>query len=255
MYIIEVDNSSRKNSWDFEFEATRNELVNQHLSDEEFIDLTRRWLTKSSEKKYTYQFDWLGIPIIQMPSDLIMFQEIIWKTRPSLIIETGIARGGSLNFWAAMQFLCEIPVQVIGIDIEIREHTKNALNSSRFNSNIHLINGNSTDNNIFDKVRSAAKGFTSVMVVLDSNHTHEHVLEELVLYSKLVTPGCYLLVLDTIIDSLPSPIDRNWQKGNSPLSAVKKFLGSEGNNFIIDKQFESRSLLSYAPSGFLRKIS
>lgn len=249
-----VSNNDADN-WDNEFQDFRRKHLDEQVNDTAFVELSKKWLHLSSEKKYSYQFDWLGIPIIQMPTDIVIFQEIIWRTRPDLIIETGVARGGSINFWASIQNLCQIEGHVIGIDIDIRDHAKNAIEHSRFKENITLIEGDSTGKEILEKVSNLSVGYKNTMVVLDSNHTHEHVLKELELYSELVSEGCYLLVLDTMIEDLPVPGDRPWQPGNSPKSAVKAFMNGKKSLFSIDTELENRSLLTVAPYGFLVRNS
>ena len=238
--------------WDESFENWRKEFLKRQSEDENFSQLSKVWLQKSVNHKYSYQFDWLGVPIIQMPGDLIVFQDIVYKTRPDLIIETGIARGGSLIFWASIQQLCDIEVKVLGIDIDIRDHAIQAIKGSRFNKNIELIQGSSTSENVISKVSDIASNFKRVMVVLDSNHTHDHVMEELKLYSELVSPGCMLLVLDTAIDDLEIDPDRNWGPGASPKSAVIEFM-AKNRDFVNMKDLEDRAALTVAPHGYWLK--
>ena len=135
-------------------------------------------MQRAVNNKFSYQFDWMGVAIIQMPGDLVIFQEIVWKTRPDLIIETGVARGGSVIFWASMQKLCGINGKVLGVDIDIRDHAKRAISGSQFSQQIELLQGSSTDHGVFEKVKKYASPFKKIMVVLDSNHTHEHVMKE-----------------------------------------------------------------------------
>ena len=188
-----------------------------------------------------------------MPGDLIVFQDIVYKTRPDLIIETGVARGGSLIFWASIQQLCGIEGRVLGIDIDIRDHAIQAIRSSRFNENIELILGSSTSEDVIPKVADIASNFERVMVVLDSNHTHDHVMEELKLYSELVSPGCMLLVLDTAIDDLEVDPDRNWGPGASPKSAVLDFMANHEGEFVNQIEYETRAAISVAPQGYWLK--
>lgn len=237
-------------NWDEEFTRWKNSNLEIQSSDSEFTKLSRSWMQKSVDLKFSYQFEWLGIPIIQLPTDLIIFQEIIWKTRPDLIIETGIARGGSINFWASMQDLCGIDGNVIGIDIEIRDHAKKAIAGSKFVDRISLIEGNSIDKNTIAKIEKMSEKHQNIMVVLDSNHTHEHVYQELELYAHLVTKGCYLLVLDTVIDDLTIDPNRSWGPDQSPKSAVNKFMSENQGIFQQDKVIESKATLTVAPNGF-----
>lgn len=239
--------------WDESFEIWRKRFLKSQSEDQNFSQLSKVWLQKSVNHKYSYQFDWLGVPIIQMPGDLIVFQDIVYKTQPNLIIETGIARGGSLIFWASIQQLCGIEGRVLGIDIDIRDHAIKAIKSSRFNECIELIRGSSTGEDVISKVASIASNFERVMVVLDSNHTHDHVMEELKLYSELVSPGCMLLVLDTAIDDLEVDPDRNWGPGASPKSAVLDFMASHEGEFVNHIEYETRAAISVAPQGYWLK--
>jgi cephalosporin hydroxylase len=241
-------------SFDPEFESWRKELTEVQASDPEFSSLSAQWLQKSVNLKYTYQFEWLGIPIIQLPSDLVTFQEIVWNTKPDLIIECGVARGGSLVFWASIQSLCGITPRVIGVDIDIRKHAREAIKTSRFVDQITLIEASSTEDSTVEQVKSLSKGAQKVMVVLDSNHTHSHVLEELKAYSAFVTKGNYLLVLDTVIEYLEKDPNRPWGPAASPLSAVTEFLKTN-SQFEHETYFEQRNGVSVAPGGFLNRIS
>jgi cephalosporin hydroxylase len=238
--------------FDQEFDSWRKELVEVQASDPEFNSISAQWLQKSVDLKYTYQFEWLGIPIIQLPADLVTFQEIVWNTKPDLIIECGVARGGSLVFWASIQSLCGISPRVIGIDIDIREHALKAINSSAFANQIELVEASSTDLETITKVKNLAASAQSIMVVLDSNHTHDHVLSELKAYSGLVTAGNYMLVLDTVIDFLEVDPTRPWGPGASPLSAVREFLKTDAS-FQNQDFYQKRNAISVAPGGFLRK--
>lgn len=207
----------------------------------------------SVDNKYSYQFDWLGVPIIQMPEDLIIFQEIVYKTQPDLIIETGVARGGSIIFWASIQKLCGITGKVLGVDVDIRQHARSAINYSNFKDEIDLIEGSSIEDKVVDQVKKIVSQHKRIMVVLDSNHTHEHVLSELEIYSKFVTKDCFLLVLDTVIDDLNIDPDRPWGPGSSPKSGVKEYMLKISGDFINEQSYENRALLSVAPNSYWRK--
>jgi cephalosporin hydroxylase len=237
-------------TWDNEFEVWRKDQLGLQIVDKDFAKLSQDWMQASVNSKYSYQFDWLGIPIIQMPGDLIVFQDIVFKTRPDLIIETGVARGGSINFWASILDLCQIEGSVIGIDIDIRSHTREALAQSKFNKSITLLEGSCLSSEIIDQVKSIASFHKNIMVVLDSNHTHEHVLEELNIYAQLVSSNCFLLVLDTVIDDLQSYPERNWGPGRSPKSAVEEFMHENPNMFINSLTHEARAGLTVAPHGY-----
>jgi len=210
--------------------------------------------------EYAYNFFWLGVPILQAPQDLQALQEIIWEVKPNLIIETGIAYGGSLIFGASMLAILEVCAEiekgnVLGIDIEIRPHNKEAILAHPMSKKITMLEGSSIDEEIIEKVREFAKAKERVLVCLDSNHTHEHVLAELRVYAPLVSVGSYIMVGDTGIEDLPegTTSDRPWGKGNNPKTAVWEFL-KENSNFEIDKTIDSKLILTGSPDGFLRKI-
>ncbi len=220
--------------------------------------LTNNWMQKT--QKYSYNFSWLGRPIIQYPQDMIAMQELIWQTQPDLIIETGIAHGGSLIFSASMlelNFACggSSGARVLGIDIDIREHNRKEIESHPMSKRISMIQGSSIDSSIIQQVNKYAEGKKSVLVCLDSNHTHDHVLAELKAYAPLVTKNNYCVVFDTIIEDLPvgSFPDRPWDKGNNPKTAVWEFLKST-DQFKIDKAIENKLLISVAPDGYLKKV-
>jgi cephalosporin hydroxylase len=239
--------------WDIEFQEWRKKLLGSQSNNLEFKTASRDWMQLSVDNKYSYQFDWLGVPIIQMPEDLIVFQEIVYKTQPDLIIETGVARGGSIIFWASIQRLCGITGKVLGVDIDIRQHARSAINDSNFKDEISLIEGSSIEDEVVDQVKKIVSRHKRIMVVLDSNHTHEHVLSELEIYSKFVTKDCFLLVLDTVIDDLKVDPTRSWGPGSSPKSAVKEFMLKTSGDFINEQSYENRALLSVAPNGYWRK--
>lgn len=249
-----MEKGNMNKPWDEEFEVWRNSFLDIQAKDAEFSNLSKAWMQKAVDTKFSYQFDWLGVPIIQMPGDLVMFQEIVWKTLPDLIIETGVARGGSLIFWASMQKLCGIDGKVLGVDIDIRDHAKRAISGSQFNQQIELLQGSSTDLDVFDEVKKIASPFKRIMVALDSNHTHEHVLDELKLYADLVSPGCMLLVLDTVIDDLNVDLDRPWGPGASPKSAVIEYMKSRQGLFKNLPEFETRAALTVAPNGYWLRL-
>lgn len=241
-------------SFDPEFEAFRMDRAQKQSINDEFTKLTKKWIEKSVEVKYTYGFDWLGVPIIQYPSDLIAFQEIVYLTKPSLIIECGVARGGSTIFWASLQQLVGVSPNVIGVDIEIRKHAKVAISSSIYTKNIKLIEGSSIERKTFEKVKSLVSPRDTVMVVLDSNHTYEHVLSELDLYAPLVTLNAYLLVLDTVIEDLPRDPDRPWGPGSSPKTAVLEYMKNR-NDFLNAEEIESRVGITVAPKGYWKRVA
>jgi cephalosporin hydroxylase len=209
---------------------------------------------------YSYNFSWLGRPIIQYPQDMVAMQEIIWEVKPDLIIETGIAHGGSLIFSASMLALLEIcgeieKGEVLGIDIDIRAHNKEAIESHPMSKKITMFQGSSIDEDMIKKVHDFAKRGKKILVCLDSNHTHEHVLSELKAYASLVSVGSYCVVFDTIVEDLPNEIwdDRPWGKGDNPKTAVWEFLKTN-DDFLIDEQMDNKLLISVAPSGYLKRI-
>jgi cephalosporin hydroxylase len=212
------------------------------------------WLAESVKKRYSYNFTWLGRPIIQYPQDILAMQELIWRVQPDLIVETGVAHGGSVVFYASMLELIGGPGEVLGIDIEIRPHNRIAIESHSMAKRIRLIEGSSVSDTVISEVRARAAG-RRTMVVLDSMHTHTHVARELELYSPLVKAGSYLVVCDTIIEDLPTDSypDRPWGKGNNPKTAVREFLGCN-DRFVIDREIEAKLQITVAPDGYLRCV-
>ena len=217
--------------------------------------MSNEWIQDASKHNYPYNFDWLGLPIIQFPQDIVAMQELIWVTKPDVIIETGIARGGSVIFNASLLHLLGNNGKVIGVDIDIRPHNRKAIEKHFLSKIITLIQGSSIDENIFENIRSHISPKDRVMVILDSNHTHQHVLKELELYSSLVTKGCYLLVMDTIINDMPKESfkDRPWSHNDNPKTAVKEFLKSS-KKFVVDKNVQNKLLITVAPNGYLKCI-
>jgi cephalosporin hydroxylase len=240
-------------------------------SDAQLQALTRSWFNAANANKYSYHFSWLGRPIIQYPQDIVAFQELVWQVRPDVIVETGIAHGGSLILSAsllAMLDLCEAVEKgklldprkpkrkVIGIDIDIREHNREAITAHPMAQRITMLQGSSVDQVIIERVRSAVADAETVLVALDSNHTHAHVLAELYAYAPMVTQNSYCVVFDTVIEDLADDMfaDRPWSRGNNAKTAVHEFLKST-NNFQIDKTIENKLLITVAPDGFLKRIS
>ncbi len=230
------------------------ELIKRMALDEDVNRLKRALFDKSVEYRFSYNFTWLGRPIIQYPDDLMALQEIIWSVQPDLIVETGIAHGGSLVFSASLLKLLGGDRRVVGIDIDIREHNRRAIESHPLASLIEMIEGSSVDENVIRQVGSIAKRFARPLVIVDSNHTHEHVLSELRAYSPLVRAGSYLVAMDTVVEYVDHEYpDRPWSKGNNPLTAVRTFL-DENKRFEVDAEFDEKLLLSVAPHGFLRCV-
>ncbi len=232
--------------------------------------LSREWMDAADAHKYPYHFEWLGRPIIQYPQDIAAFQEVVWTVKPDLIIETGIAHGGSLILSASILALidyCEAaeagevldPAKpkrtVLGIDIDIRAHNRAAIDAHPLRSRIETIEGSSIAPEVAGQVRAAARSKERVLVALDSNHTHAHVLEELKLYAPLVTPGSYCIVFDTAIEDMPEGTfpDRAWDKGNNPKTAVREFLTSHPE-YGIDRSMHEKLLITEAPEGYLKRL-
>lgn len=220
----------------------------------------RQFLLPSLEAKYSYNFRWLGRPIIQYPQDIVAMQEIIWSVKPDLIVETGIAHGGSLIFSAAMlelNAICGGPkdARVVGVDIDVRPHNREAIESHPLFRRITMLEGSSVAEEIVQQVKAIAKGKKQVMVCLDSNHTHDHVLAELNAYADLVSVGSYCVVFDTVVEDVPADLsaDRPWGPGNNPKTAVKQWIESHPE-FEIDATIEDKIQVTVAPSGYLKRI-
>jgi cephalosporin hydroxylase len=210
--------------------------------------------------QYSYNFSWLGRPIIQYPQDIVAMQELLWSVKPDIIIETGIAHGGSLIFSASMLELnaaCGGPkdAQVIGVDIDIRAHNRTAIEAHPLSRRIKMIQGSSIAPDIVEEVRELAAGRGRVLVCLDSNHTHEHVLAELGAYAELTTVGSYCVVFDTVVEEMPAEFSGNrpWGPGNNPWTAVREFL-KQHSEFEIDKRIDHKLLISVAPDGYLKRV-
>lgn len=205
--------------------------------------------------KYSYNFRWLGRPIIQHPQDMVAIQELIWEIKPDLVIETGIAHGGSLILSASILEMIGGGGRVLGIDIDIRNHNRKEIEKHRMFKRLHMIEGSSIDPKVIEKVRRFARSSKRVLIFLDSNHNHEHVLRELELYSPLVTKGSYIVVFDTIAFYLPggSIKNRPWNEQRNPKTALDEFLPYH-KEFMVDKEIENKLLITAAPGGFLKRI-
>jgi cephalosporin hydroxylase len=237
----------------FQQEVRRNiEALGQ---DQALKAIAREFMVSSARHNYTYNFCWMGRPIIQYPTDIIVLHELIWRIRPRVIVETGIAHGGSLIFNASMLELIGGEGRVIGVDIDIRAHNRAEIEAHPMAKRISMIQGSSVDPAVAQEVTALIKGACPVMVVLDSNHTHEHVAQELQMYSHLVGKGSYLVVMDTGIEDVPSDffVDRPWGKGNNPKTAVWEFL-KHNKRFVVDKEIEDKLLITVAPDGYLKCI-
>ena len=228
------------------------------------------WRMSARAYNYSYHFDWLGRPIIQLPQDIVAMQELIWQIKPDLIIETGIAHGGSLILSASMLAMLDMSDaiekgvtldpnhssrKVLGIDIDIRAHNRSAIESHPMTSRIEMIEGSSISEDTINQVKAFASGYKTVLVCLDSNHTHDHVLAELEAYAPLVSFGSYCVVFDTAIEDMPANFfhNRPWGPGNNPKTAVWEYLKSH-SQFEIDKSVQNKLLLTAGPDGYLKRV-
>ena len=253
------------------FKRECTEEIARQGTDSALAAATRNWMDLANARKYSYHFEWLGRPIIQYPQDMVAMQELIWQVRPDLIIETGIAHGGSLVFNASMLALLDMADaleagltmdphhskrKVLGIDIDIRAHNRAAIESHPCSSRIQMIQGSSIAPEVIEQVQQIAYGHSRILVCLDSNHTHDHVLAELEAYAPLVSLGSYCVVFDTIIEDMPVDFfpDRPWRPGNNPKTAVQEYLKAHPQ-FQVDREVDYKLLLTVAPGGYLKRIA
>jgi len=224
--------------------------------DEDLQAFSRVWVREVTRHRYAYNFTWMGRPIIQTPQDMVAMQELIWRIQPDLIVETGIAHGGSLIYYASLLELLGGDRYVLGIDIDIRAHNREEIAAHPMHKRIQTIEGSSISEEVAAQVREHARGKERVLVVLDSNHTEEHVLRELELYAPLVTKDSYLVVFDTLIEDMPVDLgaERPWGPGNSPKSAVWRFIETT-DRFEIDTSIPAKLLITVAPDGYLRCVA
>lgn len=253
-----------------EFEIEKSLKISSYSKDEAWQSISARWLQRAFEQRYMYNFSSLGRPIIQTPIDMVAMQEVIWQVKPDLIIETGIAHGGSLIFSAsilALLDMCEAIEsgstinpkisrrKVLGVDIDIRSHNRAAIEAHPMASRIQMIQGSSIASETIEQVKEIAKDYKRILVCLDSNHTHDHVLSELQAYASLTSVGSYCVVFDTIVEDMPSDLfsDRPWAPGNNPKTAVWEYLHSHPE-FEIDQAIQNKLLITVAPDGYLKRI-
>ena len=251
------------------FRAERRDTIATYGEDEEFKTLSRDWLQNSMARRYVYNFDWLGRPIIQYPQDMIAVQELIWDVRPDVVVETGIAHGGSLILSASLLAMLDYsdavamgtvldPAQpkrrVVGVDIDIRAHNRAAIEAHAMASRITMVQGSSVDPQTVAQVKEAVGTGKKVLVFLDSMHTHDHVMAELEAYAPLVSPGSYCVVFDTFVEDMPPAFfaDRPWDVGNNPMTAVNAWLGDHPE-FLIDRAWDHKLMVTVARGGFLRR--
>ena len=240
-------------------------------ADDGLKNKTIEWFCDTAKYKYSYNFEWQGRPIIQYPQDMMAMQELIWKIKPDLIIETGIAHGGSLIFSASMLALLDLaeaiehgevldPMasrrKVLGIDIDIRDHNRVAIEAHPMASRIQMLQGSSIDPSIVGQVLEVVKKYSKILICLDSNHTHEHVLAELRAYAPLTSVGSYCVVFDSVIQDMPDDmfLDRAWGVGNNPKTAVWEYLKYHPE-FEIDQSIQDKLLITVAPDGYLKRVS
>jgi cephalosporin hydroxylase len=248
----------------------KTEIEVMHQSPE-VTRLTNDWMKSVNLLKYSYHFEWMGRPVIQYPQDIVAMQELILSVKPDLIIETGIAHGGSLIFSAsmlAMLDMCDAIEQgatidpkksrrkVLGVDIDIRAHNRAAIEAHPMASRIQMIQGSSIAPEVVAQVKAIASEYKTVMVFLDSNHTHDHVLAELQEYAPLTSVGSYCAVFDTVIEDMPKEMfpDRPWGPGDNPKTAVWEFLKTHPE-FVIDSAIDNKILITVAPDGYLKRIA
>lgn len=242
-----------------DFQQEVKDRIASYENDESLKSDAAAFMRSSIAGRYSYNFSWLGRPIIQYPQDMVAMQELIWSIQPDLIIETGIAHGGSLIFSASMLELnavCGGPgdALVLGVDIDIRPHNRQAIEAHPLSRRIEMIQGSSVASDVVDQVRARAAGRRRILVCLDSNHTHDHALAELEAYAPLVSVGSCCVVFDTVVEDLPEELssDRPWGPGNNPKTAVREYLRSHPE-FEVDRQIERKLQITVAPEGYLRR--
>lgn len=236
------------------FQVEKEKNIAKLGQDESLTNIGLEFINETAPYNYSYNFSWMGRPIIQFPQDMVAMQELIWEVKPDLIIETGIAHGGSLVYYASLLELIGNG-RVLGIDIDIREHNRKAIEQHPMFKRIDMIQGSSIDPGVVKEVEKAVQGQETVLVTLDSNHTHEHVLKELQVYAPFVTKGSYCVVFDTIIEDMPKDSfpDRLWKKGDNPKTAVHEYLNST-DRFVIDESIHNKLLITVAPDGYLKCV-
>lgn len=237
------------------FLAARKARLASGPSSADIEKASKEFFLATVREKYSYNFDWLGVPIIQYPQDIMAMQEIMWRVKPDLVIETGVARGGSIIFYAAMMKLLDAGGRVVGVDIDIRPHNRDSIESHPLSKCVTLIEGSSVAAETLAEVSRYVAAAKRSLVVLDSHHTHEHVLQELEFYSPFVKAGSYIVVFDTGVEWLPPDliVDRPWGPGDSPMTAVDAFL-AKNNRFEIDREVDAKLLISVAPRGYLKCV-
>jgi len=245
---------SSKIGGDEEFEQRNKKFIDSMNKNKSLLKKSKDWIDNVFDYEYVYHFRWLGRPIIQFPQDMVAVQELIWKIKPDFIIESGIARGGSLIFYASILELLNHG-KIIGIDIDIRKHNRIEIENHTLFKRIKLIEGSSINDSVIHKIKKIIKDKKKIMILLDSHHTEQHVLEELEKYSPFVRSGSYIVVFDTIIEDMKKHHSKNrpWNHGNNPKTAVSKFL-KKNKRFKIDKEIQKKLLITSCPDGYLKCI-
>ena len=264
-----------------DFRHVVSENIRKIGEDRDFIGLTNIWVRELIRHAYAQNFTWLGRPVIQVPQDIYAAQELIWACRPDLIIETGIAHGGSLVLSASMLALLDYcdaielgsvldpkasRRKVVGVDVDIRTHNRAAIDAHPMRHKIHALQGSSVAPDIMRQIVTHAEGYDRIMVFLDFNHTHDHVLAELEFYAPFVSKGSYCVAWDTGVEDLPEEMcaDRPWGKGNNPKTAVREYMarlrdegrkGRDGKDlrFEYDHVIEHKISITASPDGFLKR--
>jgi len=253
-----------------EFEREVEGRLNEAAGNSDLRSSASAFMERSIAAKYSYNWFWMGRPIIQYPQDICAMQELVWRVRPDVIVETGIAHGGSLVLSAsllAMLDLCDATEagvvldptrpqrRVVGVDVDIRPHNSTAIEAHPMAKRITMVQGSSIDPGVVAQVQAAVGDAKTVLVCLDSNHTHGHVLAELEAYGPMVSVGSYCVVFDTVVENLPHDTyaDRPWGVGDSPMTAMRSYLDSDPG-FVIDRQMDARLQISVAPNGYLRRV-
>ena len=245
---------SSKIGGDEEFEQRNKKFIDSMNKNKSLLKKSKDWIDNVFDYEYVYHFRWLGRPIIQFPQDMVAVQELIWKIKPDFIIESGIARGGSLIFYASILELLNHG-KIIGVDIDIRKHNRIEIENHTLFKRIKLIEGSSINDSVIHKIKKIIKDKKKIMILLDSHHTEQHVLEELEKYSPFVRSGSYVVVFDTIIEDMKKHHSKNrpWNHGNNPKTAVSKFL-KKNKRFKIDKEIQKKLLITSCPDGYLKCI-
>ena len=239
------------------FEEAKREQSVALGNDDQVFEQSLDLITSIDKYDYSYLWSWMGVPIIQMPADVMATQEVIWATKPDVIIETGVARGGSVLFMASLLEMLG-GGKVVGVDIDIRAHNRATIEDHVMSKRVVLIEGGSVDEDTLASVRAQIPKGARVMVVLDSDHSREHVLSECRAYGQMVTEGCYLVVADTLVghiteDKAPTKRSKIWFKGDEPLSALNDYL-AENDRFLVDPVLNGKLVLSSSPGGYLQCV-